>query len=277
MRGNPLNVLLKLVASLALPLAFTGCLFEDAGESPGSRSNGVSLSQAMQASASGSREPLHGSGGGEPHTSVDVDVNANTSASSSLDGLFGGIALVSYDDRNYLYQLPVDVAYSVPFNGQIQSLTRFTITPVSFETEHNFLGFFLSGDIVDLKAGSLPDRAINDTWMFELGLAYRYYFTPAHAFVSPYVSVNAALQSLQWDYRNPVNVNGSQITSDSLNGVGGYAGFGVAFNRNSHLSFFGEAGFGGTLFQGQTTQGFNNDVFDNFGYFTVKAGLSIKF
>ena len=220
---------------------------------------------------------MHGSGSSQTYTSVNVDANASTSSSGDGGGGVGGFALVSYDNRDYGYQLPVDVAYSVPFNGQILSLTRFTLTPVSFETEHNFLGLFISGDIVDLKSGSLPDQAIKNTWMFELGLAYRYYLTPAHAFVSPYISLNGALQSLQWDYRNPVYVNDNTITSDSLTGVGGYAGLGVAFNRNSHLSFFGEAGFGGTVFQAQTTQGFNNDVFDNFGYFSVKAGLSIKF
>jgi hypothetical protein len=40
---------------------------------------------------------------------------------------------------------------------------------------------------------------------------------------------------------------------------------------------FGEAGVGGTVFTDQSVQGFNNDVFHNFGYFSVKAGLCVKF
>ena len=82
---------------------------------------------------------------------------------------------------------------------------------------------------------------------------------------------------LSWDYRTPVFINDGTVQSDSLEGAGGYAGFGVALNRNSHLSFFGEAGFGGTVFVSQTTQGFDNDVFSNFGYFMIRAGLSLKF
>ncbi len=256
---------------------FTGCLSEDFFSSgSGGSSHGASLSQAMQASASGSHESLHNSGSTESYSSVEVNATAS-SDSPGASGPSGGFALVSYDNRDYCWQVPIDVAYSIPFNGQIESLTRFTITPLSLETERNYLGLFFSGDIVELQPGSLPDRAIKNTWMFEMGLAYRHYFTPAHAFVSPYLTLNGAIQSLQWDYRNPVYVDGTALQSDSLNGVGGYAGFGVAFKRNSHLSFFGEAGFGGTAFYDQSNQGFHNDVFSNFGYFTIKAGLCFKF
>jgi hypothetical protein len=113
--------------------------------------------------------------------------------------------------------------------------------------------------------------------MFEGGMAYRYYFTPAHTFLNPYVSANLAYQVLTWDYRNAIIVNGDTITSDSLNGAGGYVGLGVAINRESHLSFFGEVGVGGTVFVDDTYQGFNNDVFSDYGYFNLKVGLSLKF
>ena len=185
------------------------------------------------------------------------------------------VAMVSYENRDYLLQMPVDVAYAVPLNGEIQSLTRFT--PVAFEDEHNFAGLFVAGDIVKLQPGSLPDRAVNNAWMLESGVGYRYYFTPAHTLLSPYVSANAAYQLLNWDYRNAVIANGDTITSDSLDAVGAYVGLGLAIKRNSHLSVFGEAVFGGTVFVGKTYQGFHNDVFSDFGYFTVRAGLSLKF
>ncbi len=269
MPGKRIFTVLKRFAFVALPFAVTGCLtdFGDHG------SNGVSLSQAMQASASGSREPLHGSGSGESHPSVDVDINAGASASD------GGMAVLGAGpgDSDFSWQVPVDVAYSVPFNGQFQSLTRFTLTPLCVENDRCSLGLFVSGDIVDLKSGSLAASAIDDTWMLESGISARLYFNRAHAFFSPYFSANLAYQVLFWNYRNPVYVNGEQVQADAVEGMGGYAGLGLAINRNSHLSFFGEAGFGGTVFVDQTVQGFNNDVFDNFGYFTVKAGLCVKF
>jgi hypothetical protein len=59
--------------------------------------------------------------------------------------------------------------------------------------------------------------------------------------------------------------------------LNGYAGLGVAVWRKHHVSAFGEAGFGGMAFVGETSEGFENDVFDNFGFFSVKSGLSFKF
>lgn len=253
---------------VAVLFPLTGCVMNFGYH--GSR--GVSLSQAMKTSANGGGEvpPRHGSNG--PHWFGNHDSDMGVPVSGG-----GTIALVSYDNREYAWQVPVSVAYAVPLNGEIQSLTRFTITPVAAETDHNFAGLFVAGDIVKLRPGSLPDRAANNAWMLESGVSYRYYITPAHTFLSPYLSANAAYQLLNWDYRNPIIVNGDTITSDSLDAIGAYVGLGLDIKRNSYLSVFGEAGFGGTVFMGNTYQGFHNDVFSDFGYFTVKAGLSLKF
>jgi hypothetical protein len=285
MPGNQLLPSVRLGALLVASLALTGCLSEGFFDAPGSvggsgsgmgesGSRGVSLSQAMQSSASGSREPLHGSGSTEAYTPVETTVNVDASTVSG-----GGVAVlgVKNDDTDFTAQIPMDVAYAVPFNGEFQSITRFTLTPISVENDRMCGGIFLSGDIMELESGTLPASAIKNTWMLEAGFSGRLYLNPAHAFISPYFSASIAYQVLFWDYRNPVFVDGDEIRSDTLPGMGGYAGLGVAFNRNSHLSFFGEAGFGGTVFVEQTERGFANDVFHNFGYFMVKAGLCVKF
>jgi hypothetical protein len=263
---------------LAALFTFTGCI-TDFDDQDGHEPRGVSLSQAMQTSANGGGQvPAHheSSGGYE---FFGTGSNTETPASTGGGGGGGGgdFSLVSYDDRDYLLQVPFDVSYATPFGGNIQSLTRFTLTPFSVEDEHNFFGLFVSGDTVKFRPGSLPDRALDNSWMFEGGIAYRYYFNKAHAFFSPYFSASAAYQSLGWDYRNAIVVNGDTITSDSLDGAGAYIGLGIAINRESHLSFFGEAGVGGTVFVNDTYQGFNNDVFSDYGYFSLKVGLSLKF
>lgn len=257
---------LRLCALMAMLFPLTGCIVDfDQHES-----RGVSLSQAMRTSAGGGGE-ISGHSSGE--SGPDIDFDSDEGVAIGGDGGVG----VSYDNREYEWQVPLDVGYEVPLNGDIQALTRFTLTPIAAETEHHFVGLFVAGDIVNLKPGTLPASAVKNTWMLESGLSYRYYFTPAHTFFSPYISASAAYQLLSWDYRNPVIVNGDTIGWDNLTGLGGYAGLGIAIKRNSHLSLFGEAGFGGTVFVGETGQGFDNDVFGNFGYFTVKAGLSLKF
>jgi hypothetical protein len=284
---------LRLGVLLSMPCLLTGCesliegLLEDDGSSGGSHSRGIHLSQAMEASAGGSREPLHGSGSRETHSSDSWETYSSESREySSVDTSAGAAAAAGSGtdtraptrlERKLAFQIPMDVAYSVPFNGEIASLTRFTLTPLCIEGERNSFGFFVAGDLVDFESGSLPDRATKNAWMLELGLAYRRYFNLPHAFISPYLSANAAVQALCWGYRNPVYVDGHWVDSDSLGGFGGYVGFGVACKRNSHLNFFAEAGVGGTTFVGETVEGFHNDVFSDFGYFSVKAGLCIKF
>jgi hypothetical protein len=275
---------LRLGILLAMPFLLTGCeilidgLLEGDGSSGGGHSSrGVSLSQAMESSASGSRESLHGSGSRESHDRESYSSVDTTADVAVTTGASGSTAAPSLEERRFALQIPMDVAYSVPFNGEIESLTRFTLTPLCIENERNCFGFFVGGDLVEWESGSLPDRAVKNAWMFELGLAYRRYLNPPHAFFSPYLTVSAAVQALYWDYRNPVYVDGDRVDSDSLNGFGGYAGFGVVCKRNSHLNFFAEAGVGGTTFVSETVEGFHNDVISDFGYFTVKAGLSIKF
>jgi len=255
---------------LAGSLVLTGCL----AYNEGNPARGVPLSQAMESSAGGSRGPLHGNSASETQIYEGSEDNANDSTSTSEGG---GFSLVSYEKRDYDYQALADTAALVPFNGEIQTLTRFTLTPIAVEDDYNYLGLFVGGDVVELQPGSLPDRAIDNIWMFEAGLDYRRYLNQAHVFISPYVSLGLSYQLLSWSYRNPVLINSETVQSDSLEGMGGYAGFGVAFNRNSHLSFFGEADIGGTVFLSQTIGGFDNDVFSDFGYFMVKAGLCLKF
>lgn len=272
MSGHSILSTLRICALLGTSFTLTGCI-SDFDEEGGHASRGVPLSQAMQTSANGGGNvPTHHESG-VGHEYTDNDLNTETSSGSG----WGWLTLVSYDDRDYALQVPFDVSYAVPFGGNIQSLTRFTLTPLSVEDEHNFFGLFVAGDIVKMRPGSLPDRALDNSWMLEGGLAYRYYFTPAHTFLSPYFSANAAYQVLSWDYRNAIVVNGDTITSDSLSGAGGYVGLGVAINRNKNLSFFGEAGVGGTVFVNDTYQGFNNDVFSDYGYFNLKVGLTLKF
>jgi hypothetical protein len=249
---------------LAVSLMFTGCL----SDHDGSGSRGVSLSRAMESSASGSRESLHGSGSRESYTSVDTGVGVAVTAGSSGDASGSGF----WQDL----KLQMEGAGAVPFNGEFQSITRFTLT-ASAENDRYALGFFLGGDAMGLKPGTLPDNAIENTWMLEAGLSGRMYLNPAHAFISPYLSASIAWQMLFWDYRRPVFVDGEEINFDALEGAGGYAGFGIALNRGKNLSVFGEAGVGGTVFVEQTQEGFDNDVFHNFGYFMVKAGLNWKF
>jgi len=264
-RTNQRVLLVKLACVLTLPLWLSGCITPEEHES-----RGVKLSDAMNASASGDKRDLGGNRSYEPTPDADATV------SSDMVGGFD-FAGVSYDNRDYFWQVPADVSYSMPFNGEIQGITHFTLTPFSLESERNFLGLYVGGAMVDLKTGSLPSRAVDNTWMLEAGLTYRHYLSPARTGFSPYIAASAGYVWLNWDYRNPIVAGGDTIQSDSLGGGEGSIAFGISTRRESRVSAFGEVGLGGTIFSDTTSQGFDNDVFHNFGFVTFKVGASLKF
>jgi hypothetical protein len=233
-------------------------------------SGGVKLSEAMDSAAKGDKSDLGGSSSDDDDCDEESDYDGWVAFLFSIHG-------VSYDQEEYLLQVPLDVRYAIPFSGDIRGLTQFTLTPFSVEGEKGLLGLYLGGAIVDLEPGSRPDRGTEDQWMLETGLTFRRYLNRSHTALSPYISGNFGFVSLNWDYRNPIVAGGDTIDDDSLLGLEGFAGFGISTKRNSHLSFFAEVDIGATGFVGTTWEDFENDVFDAFGFYAFKVGLSFKF
>jgi hypothetical protein len=252
----------------ATSLLLSGCLLSSDHES-----RGVNLSDAMNASASGDRSDLGGQRSNYHYE------DSGTASSDSDSGSSGGVdaEFVTYDKHEYAWQIPVDIRYEVPFSGDFERLTHITLTPIAFESEEAFLGLYLGGARVDFESGSLPDQATDSAWMAEAGLALRLYLNSSRNGLSPYVGCSVGYQVLVWDYRNPIFVGGDVIDSDYLSGIEGTLVLGVSTRRDSHFSVFGEVGVGATVFLCETGQGFENDVFDDFGFVSVKAGVSFKF
>jgi len=277
MFANQKRVFIKWIVVTVLPLILSGCIVlpEEQGHS-----RGVSLSSAMKSSASGDRQNLGGNNSQTTYSTIDVAATGGAAAgagASEGSGGSGDFAMISYENSEYNWQELFDVSYSKPFNNDIQGITRFTLTPVSVENDHNFLGLYIGGGIVDLKRGTLPDLAVDRSWMFDVGLSYRHYLNSSWTTFSPYIAGNVGLATLNWHYRTPIYSGSDTIRSDSLLGAEGSVGFGISTRRDSHVSVFGEIDLGGTVFSCETEQGFDNDVFRNFSYVSVKAGLSVKF
>src|SRR6185369_11593794 len=216
---RPFLFIVRTGAAVTALLSLNGCILLNDESAP---SRGVPLSSAMKASASGGGQV---SGGGGSGSGTYFDAGGGVASSSGGGGGGGGGGdgfMVDYGKDAYSWQLPIDVSYEVPLNGEIRSMTRFSLTPVAMEDDHNYLSLFFAGSTVDLQPDSLPAAAVDDIWMWETGLGYRFYLTPAHSFISPYLSANISFQQLVWNYRSPVFVGSEKITWDSLDGVGGY-------------------------------------------------------
>ncbi len=249
------------------------------------QSKNAKLSDVMKSSAANDQRDV---GSGSPRKSgSDSGFSIGFTEGSSSSGSKSTVATTDAKpsdykdtdklDLDYYWQVPVDVTYSVPFSGDIKWITHFTVSPVAAEGEHSFLGLYVGGADVEFKSESLADKSLDDPWMLETGLAYRYYLNHNRTAISPYLAGRFGAQVMFFDYRNPVNYDGRLIRSDWLGSFDLYAGFGVSTIRNARLSFFGEIGVGGNAFWNETYEGFENDVFGNYWFFSIKAGLSLKF
>lgn len=254
------KIVLRFAFVAWLALLLPGCV-------PPSSDRGVKLSQAMKASATGSQNDV---GGGQTYRPDDGDDGDVLIGLSDFCG-------ASYDKQEFPYQLLADVSYQRVLNGPMNSLTHFTLTPVAVENENTFLGAYIGGGTVDLKSGSLANLAIQDIWTLDAGLTYRRYLGPSWTAFCPYVGCSLGGSLLFWHYRHPVLAGGGTISSDDLPGAEGSVMVGFSTQRDRRLSAFAEAGVGGTVFYGTTTQGFQNDVFSDFGCLIVKTGVCLKF
>jgi hypothetical protein len=236
----------------------------------------------MKAAASGDPTPVGEarSSNSKPSYSDDCDDD------SSFGSLFGELIVafvacfhgVHYQELECPWHFPIDAEYVVPLKGDIQSITRFSLTPLSLEGERAFFGFYINGGMVKMEPNTLPAAATSSGWTIGCGASFRYYFVRPDKAVNPYLTTRVGWMALHWDYRNPVFLGGGgAISSDSLDGLDTYVGIGIACFRNQPFSPFVEVGFGGAFFSGKTSEGFHNDVFDDHGYVAVKAGVSVKF
>ena len=252
-----------------IPWCFSGCdTFPD--QEP---SRGANLSDAMRASAAGDRNDI----GGHSSSEYFGGATGTIAPATGIVPALGADAASVTEISEYDWQILADASYAVPLNTQFQSLTHFTLTPFAFEDEQNMIGFYVGGAAVQLKSGSQADQAVNDVWMLEAGLTFRRYLNNSHTALSPYITTSVGFAMLNWSYRSPVTSGGDTFDGDSLYGAEASVAVGVSTRRDYRLGAFAEVGVGGTVFADTTVNGFDNDFFNNFGYLSVKVGVSLKF
>lgn len=255
--------LFSILASLLLSGCFGGH----------SASRGIPLSEAMAASVAGNSADL---------ANNESARTASYYARESRHSLtLVGEAEVASDKRPAPVEDEFMIAFAaeevLPLGSDIRSISRLELIPLALQDEENYVGFYIGGGTVEFRSDSFLDRAITDSWLLDVGLLGRHYFTPPKTFLSPYFTGGIFGQILFWDYRTPVNVGGQIIHSDSITAGGGFVGVGLAVARKEHLGLFIETRLGLTLYDEATMRGFYNDVFDGYGFFSVRAGVNFKF
>jgi len=119
--------------------------------------------------------------------------------------------------------------------------------------------------------------------VFQIGVGYKYYLTPRHTFMGLYICGGLGYAYMRWSYKNPFQAMSydeygnelgyETISSDGLSGFEVYAGLGINILQTDGFQLGGEILPGAILWGGETSEGFDNDVFDNFTYSRLKIFL----
>ncbi len=118
-----------------------------------------------------------------------------------------------------------------------------------------------------------------------LSLQYKGFLTPPYTFMGSYFLIGGGYSHLFWKYENSIqadeyddygNIIGTDtISNDSLGGLDLFCGLGFNIVQTKNFQLGGELVPGIIVWYWETVQGFDNDVFDPFGY--VKFRLVLNF
>lgn len=169
------------------------------------------------------------------------------------------------------------IDYRYPLTGDYKSYYGARIFMEMFATRHHAFGMEAGAGSLRLKPGSVPDRGAHDPALFDFGFFYRLHFTPPNVLLRPYGTVHLNFGTMLWDYKDDPVSDGESYWRDSVLLVDAYVGAGLVVNATKRFHLFGEMGYGGMAFVGATRNDFENELFDDYGYVAIKAGLGLTF
>jgi hypothetical protein len=181
----------------------------------------------------------------------------------------------SASDEAQYFSLAMD--YRFPLTGDFESYYGARLFLEAYSADHQGVGVSAGAGSLQLKSGSVPDRAAHDPALFDLGLFYRLYLTPPHVSLRPYATIQLNVGTMFWDYRDDPVSHGEEVKFDSVGWADACVGVGLVVNISKRCHIIGEVNYGGMSFFDTTYHDLKNELFDSCGYVTLKAGLGWTF
>ncbi|MGL1891176.1 MAG: hypothetical protein OCD02_06080 [Spirochaetaceae bacterium] len=138
-----------------------------------------------------------------------------------------------------------------------------------------FYGGFKSLEVKE--SSSIYETIKEDATMLTGGIESKYYPFKYLKIFSPYLIGRVGGMYFFWDYLNSFYSGGDYIDSDILGGVSGAVGLGLDLIRLDTFNLGIQCVPTGYLFSGETTQGFTNDYFSEYGEVTLSVEAGYKF
>ena len=170
-------------------------------------------------------------------------------------GVSGGVGLLKSDDFSEM--LFLDLSFGFPENK-------------------SWYEIYVGGAWAGIDQTSELDASIdNGILLFNVGFNYKHKLSSNPKWNTPYFLLGAAYKRMYWSYNNEITTtDGDIITSDILDGIEIHAGIGKSFFKTNGNKFGLEVVPAFIFWSSQTSEGFDNDVFDPFFMFKIQAVFS---
>lgn len=175
------------------------------------------------------------------------------------------------------FNLEAGLDYRRAFGDDYSSYGQLKLSLERAFGERNAASVFVSAGLLELEEGSRVRAAANTPLVLGFGVGFRHYLTRQHTFLRPYFTADVSFLWMTWGYKEDQQSGGETVSSDSLEGMDAYVGMGFLVGSNKRVNLFGEIGAGGVAFLGTTDRELKNELFNDFGYVGMKAGLRFRF
>ena len=165
---------------------------------------------------------------------------------------------------------------------------HFNIALGKFPIPQHRIEFNAGFALAPLQQTSILKKSLDGgVTLLNLGFNYKWFTTLQHTFMGQYFSFGLKYNYMIWKYKNPIladtydewgNVTGTEkITYDRLSGFEFYSGVGFHVLQVEAIQIGGEIAPGVIFWFGETSEGFENDVFSTFWYMKFKVLVNLKF
>jgi len=159
---------------------------------------------------------------------------------------------------------------------------HFNLALGGFIAERHYLEINAGISGAPIQETSLLSESLdNGVFLLKLGAGYKFYTTPPHTFMGLYLCGGLGYAYMRWSYKNPFeamaydeygNELGMEtISSDGVSGFEMYIGAGLNVVQTEGFQLGGEVLPGFIAWGGETSEGFDNDVFNTFYYTKLKV------
>jgi hypothetical protein len=170
--------------------------------------------------------------------------------------------------------------------GHYSSFTGGSIDYGAYSGWNNRHSLSLGYGLLPVSGNSDLFGSIKNTGQFQITYQYCRYAPFGISFENLYAKLEGTPSLRYWTYRNPVYsdiidddgnvIETEEITGDGLFGFSFGLGMGFSFINLKHFETIIDGTFGLTLFSGETTRGFENDVFYDELFVKLSLGFIFK-